>query len=149
MIRAIWLCDGAGYTYVAIDNDTGKLVGISQWTAPGRNLWDSLVSALIAISPVQDLFSDRENQRECGFNDFLQRLSEEGKAYVNGSVSYSLVSRNKMHVYSHFTQIGRDYPKHVDESLGIPQVRSITFQCVFPLSVAPYSHKSRLSSVLS
>ena len=41
MISATWLCEGAGYTYVAIDDDTGKLIGISQWTAPGRNLWDS------------------------------------------------------------------------------------------------------------
>ncbi|EPS99421.1 hypothetical protein FOMPIDRAFT_1124467 [Fomitopsis schrenkii] len=64
MIRASWLCEGAGYTYVAIDDDTGKLVGISQWSF---------------------LYSDREDQRERGFNDFLQTLSDEGKAYVNGS----------------------------------------------------------------
>ena len=40
VIKASWLCEGAGETYVALDeNDT--LVGYSQWIPPGRDLWDS------------------------------------------------------------------------------------------------------------
>lgn len=42
IIRASWLCEGAGETYVALDED-GTLVGYSQWIPPGRDLWDSCV----------------------------------------------------------------------------------------------------------
>lgn len=49
------------------------------------------------------LYSDREDQRERGFNDFLQTLSDEGKAYVNGSVSFRPESLDETHAYAHYT----------------------------------------------
>lgn len=40
IIKATWLCEGAGITYVATDTD-GTLVGYSQWIPVGRDLFDS------------------------------------------------------------------------------------------------------------
>ena len=40
VIKATWLCEGAGETYVAL-NENGALVGYSQWIPSGRDLWDS------------------------------------------------------------------------------------------------------------
>ncbi|EPS99419.1 hypothetical protein FOMPIDRAFT_1050695 [Fomitopsis schrenkii] len=67
IIRASWLCEGAGETYVALDED-GTLVGYSQWIPPGRDLWDS------------------EDQRQLGYYDFMAKLSDEGKKYFEESL---------------------------------------------------------------
>ncbi|TFY55921.1 hypothetical protein EVJ58_g7946 [Rhodofomes roseus] len=91
IIKATWLCEGAGVTYVATDEE-GTLVGYSQWIPSGRDLFDS------------------EDQRQFGFYEFMEKMSDEGKKYFEES-------------------LGRDFPKFLDEAFGIPQSQIKTHFC--------------------
>ncbi|EPS99243.1 hypothetical protein FOMPIDRAFT_1164163 [Fomitopsis schrenkii] len=91
IIKATWLCEGAGITYVATDTD-GTLVGYSQWIPVGRDLFDS------------------EDQRQYGYYEFMDKISDEGKKYFEES-------------------LGRDFPKYLDDLFGIRQSQINTHFC--------------------
>ncbi|KAH9915531.1 uncharacterized protein B0H18DRAFT_1041282 [Fomitopsis serialis] len=81
IIKATWLGEGAGDTYVATD-ENGTLVGYSQWIPSGRDVFDS------------------EDQRQYGFYEFMEKISDEGKKYFEES-------------------LGRDFPKYLEKSFGV------------------------------
>ncbi|KAK7032905.1 N-acetyltransferase domain-containing protein [Favolaschia claudopus] len=60
MIRAGLL---AGEVYLAMDDASGKVIGVAIWFPPGQSLFDS------------------EEQRALGFDDFMKRLSPETQEF--------------------------------------------------------------------
>lgn len=86
IIRATWLCEGAGEMYVALD-ETSTLVGYSQWIPPGRDLWDSCVGVPVSSFASRRSPFYREDQRQLGHYEFKAKLSDEGKKYFDESVN--------------------------------------------------------------
>ncbi|KAH9926394.1 uncharacterized protein B0H18DRAFT_1118898 [Fomitopsis serialis] len=109
IIKATWLCEGAGETYVATD-ENGTLVGYSQWIPPGRDLWDS------------------EDQRQCGYYDFMERMSEEGNNYFKQS-------------------LGNEFPKYLDDSFGMPQSQYKTHFCNLAMVRPDYQNKGIMTAM--
>ncbi|OBZ73322.1 hypothetical protein A0H81_06837 [Grifola frondosa] len=80
-----------------------------------------LIGFTIWIRPGEVLFATEE-QRAMGFYGFLDKLSDEGKVY------YPQV-------------LGKDFPKFIDESVGVPSTEMASYWCYFAMVRADYQGK--------
>ncbi|KAH9837915.1 uncharacterized protein C8Q71DRAFT_857088 [Rhodofomes roseus] len=109
IIKATWLWEGAGITYVATD-ENGVLVGFSQWLPLGQDLFGS------------------EDRRQFGFDEFMEKMSDEAKKYFAES-------------------LGREFPKYLDEAFGIPQSQTKVHFCNLVMVQPEYQGKGIASAM--
>lgn len=99
----------AGDMYAAIDEDN-TLVGFALWIPPGR-------------VPL-----DTEEERQLGFNQFWEKLSPEGRDYIENV-------------------LGKEFPKHLEESFGFAEAEKSTYWCNFAMVREDYQNKGVATAI--
>ncbi|OCH89783.1 hypothetical protein OBBRIDRAFT_793938 [Obba rivulosa] len=95
------------------------LLAGEMYTATDEN--GSLVGFTLWLPPGENMFTTEE-QRQMGLYEFMNALPEEGKAYYS-------------------TTLGQDFPKVVDEYIGIPSAQTACYWCNFAMVRADYQGK--------
>jgi hypothetical protein len=75
--------------YYEASNEEGELIGYTMWMPPGREMFSTFVFFIRILIGMHSQTHDphREEQRKCGFYEFMSKLSPEAESYFKTKVN--------------------------------------------------------------